>query len=386
MADEKRIKAKSEAKTTRTKFKGTLTRAISKLNRVFQERDKIKTLEQLSIVKQAFNDFEASNNKLYALIDDEQDLQECDKYFLEAEAVYTTSLEAVNVWLNPVSPSVTSSTSTDSQLLTAVNLPKLELSTYDGDPMLYYSFFTAFDELVDSSSASASSKLTRLRTYTSGAARRAIEPCLVLGGSQGYTLARKTLKERFGNDVLISQSLISSLGDSRRVSGATGLRALADDLVNCGTVLKRLGTDREVQSQRFIASVVDRLDTPLKLRYSKRAMLHMDTHGIYPEFPDLVQFVVSEAKRTSDPLFGEQGYISYNSDHANNNNKDNSKSASFISSGYQDNSSQLSCKFCNNNHRIYNCPGFKALTADQKYIFIIEKWMIYQSLTHWHHM
>ena len=96
-------------------------------------------------------------------------------------------------------------------MLSALNLPKFELFVYDGDPLKYFSFITAFDETVGTSAASDAAKLNRLVKYTSGKAMTSIQSCLAIGGFEGYHTARAILESRFGDKLVIAQAYILSL-------------------------------------------------------------------------------------------------------------------------------------------------------------------------------
>ena len=74
-------------------------------------------------------------------------------------------------------------------------LPKLELCSYDADPLQYYPFITAFDETVDAIAKTGAAKLNHLVSYTTGAVKKAIQSGLIIGSDKGYFLTRRTLKE-----------------------------------------------------------------------------------------------------------------------------------------------------------------------------------------------
>ena len=65
-----------------------------------------------------------------------------------------------------------------------MNLPKVELETYNGDPMQYLTFIAAFEENVDKVIRDSQIKLTRLLQYTTGDAKSAIRTCALIGGRQ----------------------------------------------------------------------------------------------------------------------------------------------------------------------------------------------------------
>ena len=73
-------------------------------------------------------------------------------------------------------------------------------------------------------------KLTRLLQYTSGSAKAAIRNRPLIGGESGYSQARDTLHNRYGNSRIVSQKLITDLKCGKRVVTAHYLQQLADEL------------------------------------------------------------------------------------------------------------------------------------------------------------
>ena len=106
---------------------------------------------------------------------------------------------------NGSSPSDASSSvpaRSDTELLNMLSIPKLELDKFAGDPLDYQRFMAIFDESVGSKVADDQIKLTRLLQYTTGQAKAAIKNCSLIGGSPGYSKARKILQSIFGNSIL----------------------------------------------------------------------------------------------------------------------------------------------------------------------------------------
>ena len=67
-----------------------------------------------------------------------------------------------------------------SDLIKIMNIPKVEIDPFNGDPMNYLTFMSIFDEMVDSKVSDPRVKLTRLLQYTSGVAKAAIKNCAII--------------------------------------------------------------------------------------------------------------------------------------------------------------------------------------------------------------
>ena len=84
-------------------------------------------------------------------------------------------------------------------LVEALQLPKAELMLFDGDPLKYWPFIRAFENTVGQETIGDGAKLTRLLQYCSGKAKILLQCCTVKEPSEGYALALRLLKERYGD-------------------------------------------------------------------------------------------------------------------------------------------------------------------------------------------
>ena len=134
------------------------------------------------------------------------------------------------------------SISTSDAISQLLNVPKVEIRSFDGTPASYLMFTAVFDEVVGNVNISCQAKLTRLLQYTTGAARDAIDCCSLIGGSKGYDEARRILRERFGNPYVITAALLHKLKQQKEVRTPSALRTLADELNNAKPVLKSLNS------------------------------------------------------------------------------------------------------------------------------------------------
>ena len=391
------MSSKADLKKERTKRKSALTRLGSKIRRYISEKDSEKLVECMDNIKKEYQEFEVVHDGYHGKLDNESELDTSDTYIIEVETAYSEALSEAQKWLTstkikkemvsdekPDKPSLLSP-----EVLSVINLPKLELFAYDGDPLQYYTFITAFDETVDSVATTGSAKLNRLVSYTTGVVKTSIQSCLIIGGDAGYNTARAILQDRFGNKLVIAQAIINSLRDGLPVKTAADLRKLADELTNCDIILTRLGSVQEVESQRFIASIVDRLQPFLKGKWKKMAMGMKLKKQRYPKFSELVEFMKFAADTASDPVYGDSGLLKFGHGSASNVSYDRQRSYSNSQSQSRPRSSEQSklrgttfvstegrtfqtCSFCQQPHRLYLCSNFKALKPDQKYKHILD--------------
>ena len=93
-----------------------------------------------------------------------------------------------------------------SDLINSLNVPKVEIDKFEGNPLDYLMFMAIFDEVVHTKVMDGQVKLNRLLQYTSGPAKATIKNCALIGGDAGYAQARDILKKRYGNSHLVNVS------------------------------------------------------------------------------------------------------------------------------------------------------------------------------------
>ena len=387
-----------DAKKQRTTKKRALTILQGNIKRYIAEDNKEKTDELVKKLRDEYQDFEKIQEKYHASCDAGAETEESEDYMLVVEEKYTDCLMNVNTWRKSLVVEVKKESvekppegrsTFEASLLAALNMPKLELKVFDGDPLEYHSFVSTFEELVDGNTTAPGAKLSRLITYTSGIAQETVASYRMLGGVKGYDLARKDLKEKFGDDKVIAQTLVTLLRNWPYVRKAIELQHFANKLVQGESVLEHLrDTCRgSIENDDFIATVADRMPL-LKGKWKKYAMKKKGDSGCYPAYRDLVKFVQTEARIAADPVYGDDGVIQFNRrqhQQQQSTSADQKRWAEQRRLSEQNQRRQQSttfaattqgtsvCLFCNEAHRIYMCNKFKTLRADQKLSFITEK-------------
>ena len=71
------------------------------------------------------------------------------------------------------------------QLLNAIQIPKVEIAVFDGDPMKYWTFIRTFENSVEKDTVDSNSRLSRLLQYTSGKALKVIQSCAIMHPDEG---------------------------------------------------------------------------------------------------------------------------------------------------------------------------------------------------------
>ena len=120
--------------------------------------------------------YEAAHENLLESIEDGQPAYDKEgEYFVHTEELFVKSLDSARTCLDAAS------ISTSDAISHLLNVPKVEIRSFDGTPASYLMFTAVFDEVVGNVNISCQAKLTRLLQYTTGAARDAIDCCSLIG-------------------------------------------------------------------------------------------------------------------------------------------------------------------------------------------------------------
>ncbi|XP_038061252.1 uncharacterized protein LOC119731982 [Patiria miniata] len=269
-------------------------------------------------------------------------------------------------------------------LVEALQLPKAELTTFDGDPLKYWTFIREFQNTVARETVSDGAKLTRLLQYCTGRAKQLLRCCTVKEPSEGYTLALRLLKERYGDEHTISQSWIDKVTMRPNVTDNQSLQDLADDLRCCRETLDTMGYLNELNNRSNLLLIVDKLPYHLKTRWLREVHKIKSTKSRPPNIDDVTQFVTTAAEEVRDPVFGK--IIQRGSTRGDTKPKVNKSCDRRTNFGVQTTSAVTNpidkpkpkptslpldpCPSCGQNHHLNQCNKFKALRVKDRLAFV----------------
>ena len=240
-------------------------------------------MAEVEKLKGLFKDFVTANEKYEENLETDEDLDESESYFTLVQNEYINTLTAANEYKrNKPQVVETEQKMTNSDLLKIMNLPKLTLENFDGNPVNFHTFIATFDQHVDVAVTNGDTKLSRLLQYTTGAAKEAIRKCALIGGDAGYKKARETLVSRFGNDHIVAEKLMSDIKNGKQVRSPIELRHFADDLENSLVILNKMGKLPELDTQSAIIEILTRLQPYVQSRWKRFALDTKKDKDAYP--------------------------------------------------------------------------------------------------------
>ena len=381
-----------ESKKTRQGKRSALTKRISALDRyIVEERDIAEIKAKHEEFKACFEEFEVAHDHYQSHLTEEAELIQGDQYFEEAQAAYIKSLKIVNQYIREADDqSEVSTTDSVRAVHNLAYLPKFEIDVFSGDPTKYHSFIAIFEQSVEKYmySPDGGARLTRLLQYTDGIAKRAIQSCAIVGGEEGYEKARSILKQRFGDRHTISQALIDRLRCGKAAHKKQDIQELADELTSCVTTLNEMGKLHEIDTQRSIVDIVDRLPRYIQNRWKKSALSAKKNSGMYPDINSLLTFVCDTAEEVNDPIYGYQDRLPKTSSLKQGKSQSTRSYTTSMTpagqnqpplsvgmrSSYGSNVQHVNvCPLCKGNHRLFGCQKFKEKKPIDRLNFVKSK-------------
>ncbi|KAH9578545.1 hypothetical protein MS3_00004738 [Schistosoma haematobium] len=256
-------------------------------------------------------------------------------------------------------------------------LPKVELSYFDGEPRGYWKFIRQFETYVASRVTDDNQRLLYLIHYCKGKAKTAIEGCVMMEASSGYKRAREILKRFFGQSHVIARETLEDLFSAVNFEYIDGdqLSNLAIKMENCAMVLEQMNYTSDLNSLVTLERIVRLLPQPMQAQWADWVdKLTEDNRE--PTFDELTQFIASRA-RVACSRFGRL---------ANRSRKGHNVKTNCHVQSEQGNSSttKTKCSMCYYDHAIDKCPQFLALTVQDRWSYAKSKGICFVCLRQGH--
>ena len=154
----------------------------------------------------------------------------------------------------------------------SVKLPKIVLPSFDGNAMLWQTFWDHFDSSVNSrDELSVIDKFSYLHGLLKNSAKECIEGLALT--TANYEEAIKILKERFGNPQVIISAHMESLVKIKpivNIDNVIGIRKIYDQVESCVRNLTSIGCDPESYGALLIPMLCEKLPSELRMIIARK--------------------------------------------------------------------------------------------------------------------
>ena len=180
-----------------------------------------------------------------------------------------------------------------------VSSPKVEYLKFDGDPFRYVSIIHNFETYLEEDNPDDSRWLQLLIQHCTGKAREVVESCENLPVSDGYRVAKETLRENFGKPQVIADAHIKKLLHLPSLKNVDGpsLLEFSRHLDNAHRTLTGMGTEyvADLNHMNTLRELTKRLPMLLRAKWTVCAgkIIVSDQR---PKFGDFVKFIRERAK------------------------------------------------------------------------------------------
>ena len=159
-----------------------------------------------------------------------------------------------------------------------------------------------------------------------------------------------------------------------RPNDGDDLQDFADEVQCCMETLKAMSMMDQIDSQVRMVKIVDRLPLHLQSRWRKEAVGFKHSKGTYPNIEILVDFLNRVTREVNDPVFGV-----LHKEKPKFRKHGTSFSVNVTETEGQDKTT-AKCLLCEEDHWLYTCSQFKALSPEQRQEFAKEKKLCFSCL------
>ena len=263
------------------------------------------------------------------------------------------------------------------------SLPKLRLNNFDGNPLEWPEWSSMFIATVDKRMIPDSEKMSHLKTLLKGKAKSAISGMGYSG--QFYSAAWNILEKKFGRPHVIIDAQLESLRKANQVKphDSTSLINFSVNVSDFVNVLKEYKHIGDLQSSSTLYMAVDKLPQVLKEKW----WFYVDDKD--EDWLDLIMF----KKWLSRMAFVHEGLSAFkrerqDEDRRNaNREKRFSKTLNFSASSNLQETKQTQsdhCLLADGTHKIWNCPSFKNMSVNDRYVAVRKERLCYGCLAKGH--
>ncbi|XP_044182749.1 uncharacterized protein LOC114952001 [Acropora millepora] len=269
----------------------------------------------------------------------------------------------------------------------ALTLPQPNVPVFSGNPIEYWTFIRAFENLIDRKTTSESARLYYLVQYTSGDVQDLVKSCLSIGDDSGYQTARKLLQKAYGSSYKIANAYVKKLtsGPAIKAEDGEGLRKLSIALTGCKNTLTEIGYLNKLENPDTLRTIVQRLPFGLRQRWRDVADNITETQNREITIADLSDFVNAEARAATHAIFGDlssHAPLSQGGSGVRRRPQSPTKSSFATNVGVNPNrtgdeeqktQANRKCPLCKSNHWLSQCNNFKEKSLAARWQFVTSR-------------
>ena len=233
----------------------------------------------------------------------------------------------------------------------------------------YCTFIERFHQYVNVMLVPDACRLELLvQVCTSWREKVALASCLDLGPIAGYEKALAILRERFGDNYLCDEKMVTAMqGSPVGANDVKGLEELVDDLWFCIDGLRLLGMTPEVDLDQYVRGIASRLTGKAWEQYEEEVYEYWERHGAPPGIEWLMEFikkVANEAREQNN--LGRRGQCEARKESLQGDTWPAGHHTHKRATAGQGKNTSTSCPLCHHPHALPLCAEFRKMAVKQR--------------------
>lgn len=225
----------------------------------------------------------------------------------QGQLLTSTSSPGVASNVNNLDSSLTTISDIAKSFAEQVNLSRLpppEPSIFQGDPLKYPNWKSAFQTLIDQRQIPSSERIHYLRKYLGESVRDVVENFFLLSSENAYTEAKALLDQRYGDPFVIGNAFRDKLEKWPKIlpRDSKSLLRFSDFLKQCEIAMESIGTLNMLNDDRENRKLLTKLPDWIVTRWGRIVVKHKEEQKQFPPFKIFVEFISQEARIACDPV------------------------------------------------------------------------------------
>ena len=290
------------------------------------------------------------------------------------------------------------------ETLAISRLPAPEPFVFKGNPLKFIEWSNCFKALIETSCVDPAHRLYYLKKYVDGEALSVLEGTFYRTDKEAYTQAWEALNKRYGHSFIVQRAFREKLNLWPKIGPkeSVRLREFSDFLVSCKNAMPHVQglkvLDDCEENQRLLQKFPDWATS----RWNRHVTKELDQGRPYPGFNAFSDFIAEEARIACNPISslyalkgGDENPLKEKKRLKVNTLLTSAKvpqriirtdqthkefSAVNTNRSLNDGKRQIECACCKEEHFIYKCGTFTAMSHEEKRKFILDNKMCYGCL------
>ncbi len=246
-------------------------------------------------------------------------------------------------------------------------LPPPEPFEFDGNPLKFTAWKSAFSTLIDNRGIRPKEKIHYLRKYLSSEPRETIESLFYFDDS--YDQAMEILEKRYGNPFFVAEGFRTKIEQWPKISTQDnkGLLKFADFLQQCLFAMAQIPSLSILNDCRENKRMLEKLPSWITRKWMKTVTEHTEV-GSYPSFATFVSFLAKEAKIVNNPVYS---CPVFSNSSTQNVRPPKQRTINAVTAKPE---AKENCTYCGKGyHSIGDCRGFARLTPEGRREFLMKR-------------